>query len=175
MKQIASLLALLILASCVAPKAPPPAPAPAPAPPPPPPPAAPAPVLGWQDAPITPGSWVYRADQRGSVAMFGRAGIDADLLVRCDRAARSITLSRGWPATTAAPGAMTIAASAGSAAFPVQPVAGANYVSAAVGASDSRLDRMAYSRGRFAIELGGQRIIVPAWAEFVRVIEDCRG
>jgi len=38
------------------------------------------------------------------------------------------------------------------------------------------LDQIAYSRGRFAIEIAGlEPLIVPAWPEVGRVIEDCRG
>ena len=42
--------------------------------------------------------------------------------------------------------------------------------------SDAVLDQLAYSRGRFAVEVQGQEtLIVPAWAEISRVIEECRG
>jgi hypothetical protein len=37
------------------------------------------------------------------------------------------------------------------------------------------LDAIAYSRGRFAIEVNGIRpMAIPNWAEIGRVIEDCR-
>ena len=42
-------------------------------------------------------------------------------------------------------------------------------------ASDTVLDQIAYSRGRFAVEAQGlDTLILPAWAEVGRVIEDCR-
>jgi hypothetical protein len=42
--------------------------------------------------------------------------------------------------------------------------------------SDLLLDQMAFSRGRFLVAVeGGPWLIVPAWPEFGRVIEDCRG
>jgi hypothetical protein len=41
---------------------------------------------------------------------------------------------------------------------------------------DALLDAMAFSRGRFIVEQPGQpSLVVPAWAEFGRVVEDCRG
>jgi hypothetical protein len=41
---------------------------------------------------------------------------------------------------------------------------------------DSLLDRMAFSRGRFIIVVpGAERLAIPAWPEFARVVEDCRG
>jgi hypothetical protein len=46
---------------------------------------------------------------------------------------------------------------------------------AARAASDAALDQIAYSRGRFAVEVRGlETLIMPAWAEVGRVIEDCR-
>jgi hypothetical protein len=42
-------------------------------------------------------------------------------------------------------------------------------------ASDPLLDQMAFSRGRFLVTAeGGESLVVPAWPEFARVIEDCR-
>ncbi|WP_345907778.1 hypothetical protein [Sphingomonas sp. UBA4815] len=42
--------------------------------------------------------------------------------------------------------------------------------------NDRLLDAMAFSRGRFTIEQAGQPpLIIPAYAEVGRVIEDCRG
>ena len=42
--------------------------------------------------------------------------------------------------------------------------------------SDPLLDQMAFSRGRFTVEAAGAPLlIVPAWPELARVIEDCRG
>ena len=53
---------------------------------------------------------------------------------------------------------------------------GAGTVAAALPAQDPLLDAMGFSRGRFIVELGGQApLVVPAWAEVLRVTEDCRG
>jgi sulfur carrier protein ThiS len=41
---------------------------------------------------------------------------------------------------------------------------------------DKLLDAMAFSRGRFAVEVNGlPTLYLPAWTEVGRVIEDCRG
>ena len=46
---------------------------------------------------------------------------------------------------------------------------------ASVPARDPLLDAMAFSRGRFAVEVsGGPTLVVPAYPEVTRVIEDCR-
>jgi hypothetical protein len=50
--------------------------------------------------------------------------------------------------------------------------------SASVGltATDRLLDEIAFSRGRFTVELPGTpMLIIPAWPEPARVVEDCRG
>ena len=42
-------------------------------------------------------------------------------------------------------------------------------------ASDRQLDAMAFSRGRFMLEVSGlPTLVLPAWAEVGKVIEDCR-
>ena len=46
---------------------------------------------------------------------------------------------------------------------------------ARVPARDPLLDAMAFSKGRFAIEIAGlPTLYAPSWAEVTRVIEDCR-
>ncbi|WP_343520792.1 hypothetical protein [Sphingomonas sp.] len=43
-------------------------------------------------------------------------------------------------------------------------------------ANDQLVDAMGYSRGRFIVETPGMApLVVPAWAEVLRVVEDCRG
>jgi hypothetical protein len=45
-----------------------------------------------------------------------------------------------------------------------------------LGARDALVDAMGYSRGRFVVQGGGMpTLVVPAWAEILRVAEDCRG
>jgi len=42
--------------------------------------------------------------------------------------------------------------------------------------NDPLLDQIAFSRGRFLVQVeGGPSLVVPAWPEFARVVEDCRG
>jgi hypothetical protein len=48
-------------------------------------------------------------------------------------------------------------------------------VSVALQSRDPLLDAMAFSRGRFAVEVTGwPTLYVPSWTEVSRVIEDCR-
>jgi hypothetical protein len=165
---------LILLAACVAP-APPPPPAPRPAPPPPPP---PAPVSqDWRDFPLTPGSWAYAGDAAGSSALFGRVGAEADLIVRCDRASRTVTLS--WAGVPMPAGnATTITTSSGVVTYPAGAVS-ANRIGVRLAANDPFLDKLAFSRGRFVVagavsEQASVRLVIPAWPEPGRAVEDCR-
>jgi hypothetical protein len=50
------------------------------------------------------------------------------------------------------------------------------YIAVELSATDPQLDAMVHSRGAFLISLPDRaELIVPAWAEFARVVEDCRG
>lgn len=154
-----ALAALAAMSACVPkPVAPPPAPAPRPAPAPVPPP----PAADWRDLPLTPGGWVYASEAAGSQASFGASA--PSFTVRCDRASRQITLTREGATT----GAMTIRTSFGARSFPTP--------AARMGARDPILDSMAFSRGRFTVQVpGSAMLVIPSWPEPARVIEDCRG
>lgn len=163
---------LVALAGCVpAPSTPPPAPAPRPVPvPAPPPPPAAKPTIGadWRDWPLTPGDWRYRA---GS-ATYGVVGGAPLATLRCDLTARRVTLSR----TGTAPTTLTLRTTSAVRAIPATPDSAApGMLAMAFAANDSFLDALGFSRGRFVIEGGGLPVLViPAWPEILRVVEDCR-
>jgi len=163
---------LLLLPSCVGapeqaqrpaprpiPSRPAPAPAPAPAPQP----------LDWQHRPATPGNWTYRQEGAGSAALFASPTAGPLLTLRCDPAAGRISLLRSGVGQ----GAMTVRTSYGAGGWPATTTPSGTLATRA--ASDAALDQIAYSRGRFAVEVQGlETLIIPAWAEVGRVIEDCR-
>lgn len=122
---------------------------------------------------MTPGTWRYERDARGGRALFGVAGGDARLVLRCDLPDRRMFLSRAGQATTP----LTVRTSSTTKAVTVQPTGGTPpYVAAALAPRDALLDAMAFSRGRFVIEQAGTApLVVPAHAEIGRVTEDCRG
>jgi hypothetical protein len=158
--RFAPLVSLALLAACstrvVPPAPPPPAPAPAPTPTPAPPPPAPT-YSNWEDAPLTPGDWSYA----NGVATFGSAG-QPRLTLGCV-------------------GGNVQIAYAGSSAerLTLRSETTQRAISASAGvasrsARDPLLDAIAFSKGRFAIEAGGETLYVPAYPEISRVIEDCR-
>jgi hypothetical protein len=158
--------ALTLAASCasrpVAPAPTPPPPAPTPAPPP-----APAP-LGWEEAPLAAGDWTWRDDGGVSAAAFG-AGPPPAFLLRCERG-RELSLVRAGARGTS----LIVRSSSGERRLPasVQP----DGLTARVAPSDPLLDDVVFSRGRFAVEAeGAPSLVLPAWPEPARVIEDCRG
>ena len=129
----------------------------------------------WTDWPLAKGDWVYRNDNRGSLALFGQPGSDALVMIRCDKALGQLFLSRSGavPATGAE---MTLRASSGLQSYPVRNSGGAlPYAAISLATTDMMMDRIIFSRGRFGIETPGLRpLALPTWPEFHRVVEDCR-
>lgn len=172
-------LTLALLASCAGPvdivpqpARPAPLPAPAPAPAPRPVPAPPAPVLSgeWRDWPLTPGSWAYRQDARGSIALYGRTGADAEFTVRCDRDRSRLYLSRRGEGHSQ----MTVRTSSTLRTLNLLPT-GSGYSAVELGARDSLPDAIGYSRGKFVVQGPGvPPLVLPAHSEILRVAEDCR-
>jgi hypothetical protein len=123
----------------------------------------------WVDKPLSAGDWSYRAEPRGSVALYGTQGLPASFSLRCDRGTGQIALSRGVPGGAR----MTVRATSGLKAFSAQADAGRTV--AALSPQDTHLDAMIYSRGRFLVEVdGAEDAILPSWPEIARVVEDCR-
>jgi hypothetical protein len=164
---------LAVLVGCVPEPAPTPAPAPAPTPTP-----TPAPVYqpptpsysDWTTAPLTAGDWAYRA----GIASFGEPGAQPRLTMRCDRASGVVEISRAGNAVAALP--MTIRTESAERNVDASPArSDPASVVAQVPARDPLLDAMAFSKGRFAIEVGGlETLYIPSYPEVTRVIEDCR-
>lgn len=164
----------VLLVGCVAPSSPPPqAQAPVrPVPMRPAPVMPPAPAGDWRDLPLTPGTWQYRGTPGGSAASFGARDAAPVATLTCERAGGRVTLTMVSPRPQA--GSVSVRTSSTVRAVAVQPVAGG--VAMRLPANDRLLDAMGFSRGRFVVEgpaVG--RLVLPAWAEILRVTEDCRG
>lgn len=179
----AALLGLASLAACI-----PPSPQPTPAPTPTPvattpvvqptqaaaPVAAPAPV-NWADAPATPGDWTFGTLGGSAIATFGAAGQNPVFAMQCNRSTRTVSLGRLSNANNAR--MMRVLTETASRDIRAEPQAGsrASILSADVPAIDPFLDAMAFSKGRFAVQITGEpTLYIPAWPEVTRVIEECR-
>lgn len=126
--------------------------------------------------PLTAGTWSWRGGPgQASIAQFGVAGAGAQFALRCDMATRAIIFSRGG---AGAPSQVTMLFTTSFGAFALAAGYGGGEPPAIVAqanARDPRLDQIAFSRGRFLVDVAGQpRLVLPAWPEVARVIEDCR-
>ena len=130
------------------------------------------PAVDFSTARVAPGSWTYQATPTGSAARFVDATGIARLAIECSKASRRVTIAR----TTAAPApSIFVWTSNGSRSLPVRFEANAMRVSAELAAFDALLDAIAFSRGRIGVTMAGaEALVVPAWPEPARTIEDCR-
>jgi hypothetical protein len=119
-----------------------------------------------------PGSWSWSQIAGGSEVTFADASARPQLTIRCTRLSRFVTISR--PASAAAQ-SLSVWTSKQTRSLPAKFDPAAARLSADLAAFDPLLDAIAFSRGRFAIGVSGQPpLVVPAWADVARVIEDCR-
>jgi hypothetical protein len=164
-RPIGTAAAAMALAACV-PRTAPPAPVPAPPPQPVPPPAPAPPPADWRDAPLSQGDWDY-GQRPGPRAAFGA---EVPLFAAACASAGQITLTRIGAATGPT---LTIGTTFGERSLPAS--SDGAMTRATLAAADPLLDEMAFSRGRFVVEVGGQPdLILPTWPELARLIEECR-
>jgi hypothetical protein len=126
------------------------------------------------NAPQTEGSWRYAAESGETLALFATPEGTTRFILRCDRTTRQVGLGRA--ASAQGPVPMRVLTETSERVLNAQPVAGsAPLVAANVGATDPILDAMAFSKGRFGIEMAGvASLYLPAQPVVSRVIEDCR-
>jgi hypothetical protein len=128
--------------------------------------------LDFSSATPVAGNWQYSSSNGASEARFVGSQGQVQLTFRCRIAERRITISK--PASGAAP-FLNIWTSAQTRSLPAGFLPATNTLNADVSAYDPLLDAIIFSRGRIAVGVAGQStLVVPAWAEAERVIEDCR-
>ena len=119
-----------------------------------------------------PGSWSYGAVAGGSEARFANASALPQLTVRCTRATRRVAISK--PASGAAP-FLSIWTDTVTRSVPASFNPQTARITAELAAYDVLLDALAFGRGRIGVTATGTpSLVVPAWPEIARVIEDCR-
>jgi hypothetical protein len=164
-------LAAAVIASACAPRPAPPAPTPPPVQRPPPQPTAPpppAPPAHWRDGPLSPGDWSFNGQSGIHEATFASPGGPLFAL-RCTPGRQIVLMRPGVPS-----GTLTIVTS-----FGERVLAGSGTQDqsvATLAASDPLFDQIVFSRGRFLVRAAqGETLVLPAWPEPARVIEECRG
>ncbi|MGK2909299.1 MAG: hypothetical protein ACSLE1_05820 [Sphingobium sp.] len=123
---------------------------------------------------MTAGIWRYQQAGVSSSATFGVAGAHPVLTLRCEMPSRQVVFV---PAAARVAGQMIVRTTFGAASWPLQASSAnpAQLVAVRAG-SDAALDQIAFSRGRFVIEVpGAAPLVLPTWAEITRIVEDCRG
>jgi hypothetical protein len=127
-----------------------------------------APETVWLDAPLTPGSWTYR---RGpgtqSRALFGRP--NAPILQVACGPGRVVTIVRAGGGPTS----LGIRTTSVARTLTGRPTP--DGLTVQLPAHDRLFDELAFSRGRFSVtSAGAAPLIISAWPELARVVEDCR-
>lgn len=168
---------LALLGSCSAPpppapiRAPDPVPMPSPGPQP-----APLPVTkDWRNIMPPPGTWRWAMIQGKSTAEFVGASGSPIANLTCDRSGAQVLLGRlGITNGQVAMGVTTTGG--GNRPLLSNPLAGGpGWIVTAIPARDRVLDAIAFSRGRFLLDVAGlPSLALPSWPEVSRVIEDCR-
>lgn len=106
----------------------------------------------WRDLPLAPGDWSYES---GTARYSGFS-------LRCDAGRGQVVLS-----LAGASGPLRLRTTYGERILAP---------GGALPATDPLLDDMAFSRGRFTVGAGdATTLVLPAWPEPARVVEDCRG
>jgi hypothetical protein len=140
-----------------------------------------APVPDWRDVALPAGDWVWTMRTGGSEARFGPGGKAPVAIVQCDRAAGVVRIALPFnpalaPAPAPRPATITASTSFGAVSAEAYAIDGLTTLAIALPASSRLLDAMAFSRGRFKIDIAGlPPVVVPSWPEVGRVVEDCRG
>jgi hypothetical protein len=123
-------------------------------------------------SPVSPGSWAYRAVAGGSEASFVDGTGTTRMVIACGKVSRLVTISRMSGAPAASLSFWTSSSSRNLGARFDQP---SGRVIAQIGAMDSLLDALAFSRGRFASMMpGSPALVLPAEPQIAHVVEDCR-
>ena len=131
-----------------------------------------APAVDFSTARFAPGSWTHQSVAGGSMARFVDARGTARLVIQCARATRRVTIAYASAAPAQSLHVWTTSASRN---LPARFEPNAMRVSAELPAFDALLDGIAFSRGRIAVTMPGSvPLVVPAWPEAARTIEDCR-
>lgn len=124
------------------------------------------------DAPQTPGNWSYRDAANSSAASFAKRGQMPVLVITCDKMAKRVRFVRRVEKPSNR--AVWIETETVRREAQAEPL-GKNNVRWQFDGRDPVLDAMAFSKGRFAVAVAGEKpLLPPSWTEVSRVIEDCR-
>ena len=118
------------------------------------------------------GTWSYSSAAGGTTATFFDAASRPQLVIRCTRATRNVSISK--PASGAAP-FLFVWTSSATRNVPASFDLATAQLTATLGVTDNLLDAISFSRGRIGVGVSGAPALVVTFSpEPARVIEDCR-
>ncbi len=126
------------------------------------------------DAPQTPGTWTYVSEPGETLALYGTDPQNPAFILRCG--AGEIGLARVVSTQSTQARVMSITTETTRRQLTASPIANRQPLAATtLDPRDPLLDAMAITKGRFSVQVEGERTLyLPAWVEVSRVIEDCR-
>ena len=131
-----------------------------------------APTFDYSIANAVGGRWTYTQSAGGSSASFATAPGQPLLTLTCNRSLRRVSIAR--TATGIAPFLLVWSTSMNR-NVPAGYNPATKLLTAELSAYDRLLDALAFSRGRIVVApSNGAPLVVPAWPDIIRVIEDCR-
>jgi hypothetical protein len=128
---------------------------------------------GWMNAPLTPGRWEYVdvSDDGAGFARFGTGPSERRFMMECMRG--SVLLGVVGSPESSRLRTIRISTETLSRTFETSHWRGMHAVF--LPPAEPLLDAIAFSKGRFAVEVAGlPTLYLPSHAEVSRVIEDCR-
>ena len=130
------------------------------------------PAVDYSTATPLTGTWFYSPAPDGSEAIFLNTSAQPQIIIHCVRMTRRVAIAK--PASAAAP-FLTVWTSSQWRNLPASFNPATARLTAELPAFDPLLDAIAFSRGRFAVSVSGAAaLVLPAWPEPARVMEDCR-
>jgi hypothetical protein len=123
-------------------------------------------------ATVLPGNWSFAFGAGGSDATFTDSAGNQQLWMHCTRVTRRLSIAKR--ATGAAP-FLQVWTDSMQRSVPASYNPATGRLTIDVAAQDPLLDAIASSRGRMGFTIPNQpALVVPAWPEAARAIEDCR-
>ena len=118
------------------------------------------------------GSWTFTPASDGGAATFLNASAMPQLTIRCSRATRRVSIAK--PGSVAVP-FLNVWTSSMTRSLPASFDPATARQTIQVPAYDPLLDALAFTHGRLAVYVANQpALVLPAWPEVARVVEDCR-
>jgi hypothetical protein len=132
-------------------------------------------AVDFSTARFTPGSWSYQSVPGGSTARFMDTTGTVRFALECSKATRRVTIARNAASSTVAAPGLFVWTTDASRSLGARFDPTAKRVAVELAARDPLLDAIAFSRGRIAVSMvGAEALVMPAWPEAARTIEDCR-